>query len=51
MDSSHKKEEEQSPLSDSEPLQRPILSTENGRNWDMQLGSTMQDNCDDLLRQ
>ena len=44
-------EEEQSPLSDSEPEQGPILPTQNQKNREMQLVSTMQDNCNDLLGQ
>ena len=43
-------EEEQSPLSDSEPKQGPIHSTENQRNREMQLGSKEQDSAGRLRR-
>ena len=38
-------EEDQSPQSDSEPEQGPILPTENQRNQEMQLGLTEQNNA------
>ena len=50
MDVAEESEVEQSPLSDNEPEQGPILPMENQRNREMQLDSTEQDNAGQLWR-